>query len=155
MFAKNRLIRGAVVLLLLLGAVSARAAVLEAPSYVNDGTNLAVLGMDRDFQNYANTIYAAWPGRTDQPLLDHYEYSVGTSPGASNVKAWTSTGIATYITPNPFLSLNAGITYYVNVRAVDKLGTAGAVRTSNGITVDQGLPTNSILQPASPYQSIS
>lgn len=73
--------------------------------------------------------------------IGHYEYAVGDSPGASNVKSWTSLS-----TSLPFqatgLSLLADQTYYVSVRTLDASGNVSSSVTSlDGWVVDMTAPS--------------
>ncbi len=65
--------------------------------------------------------------------VSHYEYCYGTSNPCSN---WTSSNTATSVSLS---SLNAGATYYWNVRAVNNAGTT----YSNGSTTDWSFITAS------------
>lgn len=63
--------------------------------------------------------------------LGHYDYSIGSAAGLTDLLAWTSAGTAssTYATG---LSLVDATDYFVNVRVVDAVGRFSAVTSSNG-----------------------
>lgn len=82
---------------------------------VLDGT-----GADVDLNDGSlTTMSANWSGFTDALSgVAFYEYSVGTTPGATDIKGFTSTGVFT-TTTDTGLVLQTGQTYYFNVRATD------------------------------------
>jgi subtilisin-like proprotein convertase family protein len=59
----------------------------------------------------------SWTGSTSEDLL-RYEYCIGTSPTNCNVYGWASNGTSTSLTITG-LNLDAGATYFVNVRTID------------------------------------
>ena len=81
-----------------------------------------------------------------------YEYSVGTSSGATDLISWTDNGIDTIFTEQ--ISLIAGITYYVSVRATDNVGNISGVATSDGITIDMVDPVISNVLEGSTEQDL-
>ncbi|MFQ5860405.1 MAG: hypothetical protein ACE5IG_02505, partial [Dehalococcoidia bacterium] len=102
---------------------------------VDDG-----LGADIDLNDGSlTTMSANWGGFSDATSgIAGYEYSVGMTPGATDVRGWTSTGLSTLVT-DASLNLHTGQTYFFNVRAVDAAGNVTASPTSsNGQAV---LPT--------------
>ncbi len=66
--------------------------------------------------------------------LAHYEYSLGSASGATDVRDWTDLG-----TTNSFsaagLNLEIDKDYYVNVRSVDKYGRTSLVSSVSWRTV--------------------
>lgn len=102
---------------------------------VTDGTNSTSI---------TSSPTISWSAATDATTsIDYYEVSIGTTPGATDTKAWTNVGnttstTITSITPN----LNSGTTYYANVRAIDTAGNTGAVLSSDGWLVDATPPSS-------------
>lgn len=96
-------------------------------SEINDG-----LSTDID-TFYVNTeISANWSGIFDSHSgIASYQYSVGTSPGLTDIIPLTSNGTATSFTESG-LSLNYGIDYFINVMAVNNAGLQSATVSSNG-----------------------
>lgn len=89
-------------------------------------TNLTLISNQGDATPVKPKLSWTPSGSTD---VAKYEYSVGTTSGASDIIAWTSAGLSTSITLSGF-SLN-DMTYYANVRAVDKAGNfSGSVSSS-------------------------
>lgn len=79
--------------------------------------------------------------------IARYDYSIGTTAGAVDVRGWTANGTATAVTATS-LSLRTSQAYFVNVRAVDNAGNVSVVASSNGQfvapTLTFTLNTNSI-----------
>ena len=93
------------------------------PSNVDDGSYTVSSGTSTNI---------TWQASTDTGSgVAFYEVSIGTSPGDASVLVWTNVGnVTTTILSN--LSLNPGITYYVNVRATDRAGNMSNMSTSDG-----------------------
>lgn len=86
-----------------------------------------------------DTLKATWTASSDSGSgLDHYEYAIGASPGSQSVRNWTSTGLSTSVTATG-LALAEGVKYYIQVRAVDRVGNVSAVSAADGITVAPGV----------------
>jgi hypothetical protein len=97
---------------------------------VNDGT-----GADINVQPYVTTISANWSGFSDTGSgIKRYEWAIGTTPGGTNVQAFTSVGTRTSAR-NSLLNLTEGTTYYVSVRAIDNAGNTSTAVSSNGVTI--------------------
>ncbi len=95
-----------------------------------------------------SSLSANWSGfDTSIAGIWRYEYSIGTSPGGTTTKNWTSANTATNVTATGLL-LSTDTSYYVNVRAVDQAGNVSAVVSSDGQlvapTVSLSLSTGSI-----------
>jgi len=91
-----------------------------APSggQVVDGTET---GIDFD-DGSLTTMSANWSGFSDAHSgIAFYEYSVGTTPGAIDIRGWNSVSTSTAVTTS-ILILNTGQAYYFNVRATDVAG---------------------------------
>ena len=112
---------------------------IEAPlaGSVFDG-----LGQDEEWAYSFTTLEGNWSGFSDSISgISKYEYAIGTISGATNVVAWTNNQLATSFIRED-LTLQGGTTYYISVRATDLVENTSAVATSNGITVQQFIPTN-------------
>jgi len=103
---------------------------------VYDNTNLDSQPLNTDSDQNADglltTLSATW-GDFDASTsgLAKYEYSIGTSAGATDIKAWTDNGTTRYKRDSS-LSLQTNKTYYFNVRATDNAGNVSSVVSSNG-----------------------
>ncbi|MBI2571446.1 MAG: hypothetical protein HYV63_30935 [Candidatus Schekmanbacteria bacterium] len=107
-----------------------------AAGTVNDGD-----GADIDYRTSLTTLSANWSGFAEGGSgIAAYEWAIGTSPGGTEVQAWTNVALLTSVT-NAALALQAGGSYYVSVRASDVAGNVGSVATSDGVTVDLAAPT--------------
>jgi len=103
------------------------------PNAVIDGTTT-----DLDTQSSTSTMVGTWSAASDPTAgVAEYEYAIGTTPGGSNVRSWTSTGTLTSVTASG-LTLSAGATYYLSVRATDNAGNLSSVRTADGVTIEGG-----------------
>ena len=100
------------------------------------------LGQDEEWAYSFTTLEGNWSGFSDSISgISNYEYAIGTILGATNVVAWTNNQLATSFIRED-LTLQGGTTYYISVRATDLVENTSAVATSNGITVQQFIPTN-------------
>lgn len=116
---------------------------------------------DEVYTTSTTTLQAWWNGSDPESGIQRYEYSVGSSPGATDKKGWTNAGTATSATITG-LSLSVGATYYINVRAVNGANLTSSVMSSPGVTVAQevtsivqakGLPDNTYV--SLPLSSVS
>ncbi len=94
---------------------------------------------DGQFTAIGSSLHATWTAVTSPSGISGYEYSVGTTAGATGVRGWTSVGNVTQVTATGLTLANGG-TYYINVRAMNSLGKAGLVGSSDGILVDTTAP---------------
>ncbi len=87
---------------------------------------------DIDTLENSNTLSAHWSHSID-PNSDiaAYWYSVGTSPGDSNIIQWTNNGLDTSIIINN-LDLQLNTAYYFNVKAQNNAGLYSTVSHSDG-----------------------
>lgn len=104
---------------------------------VYDGASPTV---DGSFNNGSlNTLDANWSGfNADVSGLSEYQYSIGTSPGGTDIKSWTSNGSSTSVSATG-LSLRTSQPYYFNVRAIDNAGNTSNVVSSNGQSIAPSL----------------
>ncbi len=85
-----------------------------AAGTVNDGPS-----QDIDQQSSLSQIDANWSGFSDTGSgITQYAWAIGTSPGGTGIQNYTSVGTATQASATG-LTLVAGTTYYVTLRAVD------------------------------------
>jgi hypothetical protein len=80
------------------------------------------------------SLHATWSSSDPESGVVEYSYAVGTTAGGNDVLDWTSAGTATEETITG-LSLTAGQTYYISVKALNGQGLWSEVGSSNGITV--------------------
>ena len=99
-------------------------------------------GQDEELVYSFTTLESNWSGFSDTVSgIQHYEYAIGTISGDTDVVAWTNNQLATSFIRED-LTLEGGTTYYVSVRATDFVENTSAVTTSNGITAQPFIPTN-------------
>lgn len=73
-----------------------------------------------------------WSASTDPNSgIANYWYSIGTTPGATDVQGWTNNSGATGMTQTG-LSLVVGQLYYINVKTEDGAGLISTVTSSDG-----------------------
>lgn len=99
---------------------------------INDG-----IGNDIDTTYVTNELSANWSTSADSNSgISSYFYSVGTSPGDSNIVAWKYNWNFTNVTDTG-LSLIYNQKYYYNVKTVNGAGLISLINSSNGQTVIQ------------------
>jgi hypothetical protein len=98
-------------------------------SSVNDG-----LQSDINYTQNSQTLYANFSASTDiNSGIKEYFYSIGKTPGATDVVSWKSNGTSLNIS-HTNLNLTNGTTYYINVKSLNNAGLYSAVSSSNGQT---------------------
>ena len=105
------------------------------PGTVNDGTS-----GDIDYQSADNVFHANWNGFDDGPKgsgLAEYKYKL-TDKNNKDIKSFASAGLQTKVTITG-LSLLHGQTYFLTVRAIDKVGHYKDVK-SDGVLIDTSHP---------------
>ena len=101
-------------------------------------TVLDGLMLDIDTFYTANQISANWDEAFDvNSAVSHYLMSVGTTAGATDVVAWTNVGNVTNHTLSG-LSLFGGVTYYINIKAVNGASLESDIVSSDGQYLDLG-----------------
>ena len=96
----------------------------DAPVVVDDGL----------FTTDTSQLHAVWSASDAESGIDEYQVAIGTTPGGTEAVGFTSVGTATEVTRGG-LSLTAGQTYYISVKALNGAGLWSAVGTSDGIGV--------------------
>ena len=110
-------------------------------SYVSESENENI-----DFTNVIDSFTIYWTTQLDTISgIEHYEISIGTSPGDSNKVSWLKIDSLSYSYSSSLtfkdLGLENNIKYYASVRATDKAGNVSPVMTGDGITIDLSSPT--------------
>ncbi len=103
---------------------------------VYDGT---VVDTDASFNDGSlSSLSANWSGfNFNVSGISSYDYSIGTTAGATDVKTWTANGTTASVTASS-LTLQTSQMYYFNVRANDNAGNSSIV-SSNGQLVNPSL----------------
>ncbi len=114
---------------------------------VNDG-----LSADINIACTKDTLKANWSNSNDPHSgIATYWYSIGTTPGLTDIKNWTnnnlSTNVSIYIN-----NLIHGQIYYFNVKTENNAGLQSAVVSSNGQTVDTTCITTSAFVYVNPHK---
>jgi hypothetical protein len=80
------------------------------------------------------SLGANWSGFSDAASgIAYYEYSIGTTAGATDVAGWTKTSDTTPLRAG--LDLVTGQSYFFNVRVTDVVGRTSSVVSTNGQAV--------------------
>ncbi|MBA3665231.1 MAG: T9SS type A sorting domain-containing protein [Bacteroidetes bacterium] len=86
--------------------------------------------------NTTDSLRANWSLSSDPNSgIVRYWYSIGTTPGATNTRTWTSNWASASVTAHT-LSLTQNTIYYFNVKSEDGAGMFSPVTSSNGQKVD-------------------
>ncbi|MCK5607762.1 Ig-like domain-containing protein, partial [Candidatus Pacearchaeota archaeon] len=111
-------------------------------------TTPATVTDDGEYTAYAAQLHAVWAKSEDSESgISRHLYSIGTTPGGTDVVNWTSTGINTEVT-HTGLSLIQGQSYYFNVKAINGAGISSGIKSSDGILVNGHIPTITDITPA-------
>ncbi|HIB02448.1 MAG TPA: T9SS type A sorting domain-containing protein, partial [Candidatus Marinimicrobia bacterium] len=103
---------------------------------------------DIDWVGPGMNVIHRWKGQDNGQIL-HYEFSAGTSEGATNVIAWANVSLDTTDTTSSE-NYEEGLTYFTNVQAKDKADNLSDVLTSDGFQFDETPPkTGSVSDGAS------
>ena len=84
-------------------------------------------------------LHALWVSADPESGISDNQYSIGTSPGATDVVSWTSVGKNTEITRTD-LVLTHGQAYYFNVKTKNGVNLWSEVGSSNGIVFNAHNP---------------
>ena len=99
----------------------------SAPAVVRDGT-----GADQSIALSSTQLSTNWdPAWDAQSGIKGYQYTIGTTPGGTDVVPWTSLANVLGVTKTG-LNLAPGQTYYFSVKAVNGAGLLSSVTTSKG-----------------------
>jgi hypothetical protein len=129
------------------GAVGLRASVsssnTNAPILFSfDDFNTLNLDQSNNGDGSLSQLSGTWTTfSSDNSGIVKYEYSIGTTIGATDVKTWTDNGLSTTVNASG-LVLQTGQSYYFNIRAVDGAGNTSGVASSDGIAVNPTLTFN-------------
>ena len=105
-------------------------------STVEDGQQQA----DVDYQFSEDRLSATWSAcEDDDSGVAEYQWAVGTSPGLSDILAFTSVGLST-TAARTVLPIAEGRTIYSTVRAVNGAGSSKVVST-DGVVIDPSPPS--------------
>ncbi|MCX6376725.1 MAG: hypothetical protein NTU88_11955, partial [Armatimonadetes bacterium] len=79
------------------------------------------------------SVTVNWSGRDPESGIDVYQYAVGTAPGRSNVRNWTSVGTRTALVWKA--TGPAGTVYYFSVKARNRAGLYSETAVSLSVKV--------------------
>ncbi len=79
-------------------------------------------------------LWASWTAEDPESGIREFQYAIGRTPGATDVRAYTSTAQNAAVAGG--LNLDIGVKYYFAVRAVNSAGLTSDAGVSDGIRVD-------------------
>ena len=102
---------------------------------VADASTLAAITVndDGEYSSSATSLGASWQV-TNGVTVQEYQYAIGTTSGATDVRDWTSTGSTPSVTANG-LTLQDGQEYFFAVKGQNQVGLWSQPAVSDGITV--------------------
>ncbi|NDD92052.1 cadherin repeat domain-containing protein, partial [bacterium] len=116
-------------------------------------TAVLIVNDSSAYSSLSSTPLISWVTQA-QPVgisVARYEYSLGSSAGATDVLPWQSSGTLNQAQPTG-LSLTQGTRYYANVRVVSTDGEISAVVSSDGWVADTQAPTVALATPSNRAQ---
>ncbi len=99
-----------------------------------------------EYINSTTELYAHWLSADPETNIIDNQYSIGTTPGETNIVNWTSVGTDTEVT-HTGLYLVHNQTYYFNVKAKNQADLWSDITSSDGITVNAHLPVINTITP--------
>jgi hypothetical protein len=92
---------------------------------------------DGDHVVSATQLHASWAAGDNESGIAEYQYTIGITPGGTDVVDWTSSGADTEVTVTD-LSLTDGQTYYFGVKAKNGAELWSDTGVSDGVFVASG-----------------
>jgi hypothetical protein len=96
-------------------------------------------------------LSASWTSDDPESGIREFQYAIGRTPGATDVRPFTSTTQSSVVATG--LNLDAGATYYFAVKATNNAGLTSEVGVSDGIRVDPAFQPEIKVIPAAPHGS--
>jgi Tfp pilus assembly protein PilX len=118
----------------------------------NTPPSIPLVSDDGDYTWSTSELHATWSASDDESAIAEFQFAIGTAPGLTDVVDWTSAALGTEATVQG-LSLSAGGTYYLAVRARNGAGLWSEWGISDGITVDNTPPTAPLVVDDGSYTS--
>jgi hypothetical protein len=108
---------------------------VDYAGYINDTTAPPTPSVTACAAFTPDTLTAHWSAHDPESEIDRYQYAIGIGPGGAEVINWTFTTLTA--TTRSSLSLVAGQTYYVSVKARNEGGIWSEAR-SVGVVAGSG-----------------
>ena len=93
---------------------------VDYAGYINDTSPPATPMVTACAAHTPDTLSATWSAQDPESAVDRYQYAIGLTPGGIEVVNWTFTTLTEVTRAN--LSLIAGQTYYLSVKARNEAG---------------------------------
>jgi PKD repeat protein len=126
---------------------SATTFTVDYAGYINDTTPPPAPTVIACAAATPDTLSARWSASDPESTIDRYQYAIGLTPGGAEVVNWTFTPLTE--TTRTSLTLIAGQTYYVSVKARNEgglwsqAGSVGVVAGSGGCSTNEPAPVAS------------
>ncbi len=126
---------------------SATAFTVDYAGYINDTTPPPAPTVAACAAATPDTLSAHWSASDPESTIDRYQYAIGLTPGGAEVVNWTFTTLTEATRTG--LTLIAGQTYYVSVKARNEgglwsvAGSVGVVAGSGGCSTNEPAPVAS------------
>jgi PKD repeat protein/subtilisin family serine protease len=126
---------------------SATTFTVDYAGYINDTTPPPAPTVIACAAATPDTLSARWSASDPESTIDRYQYAIGLTPGGAEVVNWTFTTLTE--TTRTGLTLIAGQTYYVSVKARNEgglwsvAGSVGVVAGSGGCSTNEPAPVAS------------
>jgi hypothetical protein len=125
------------------GASNSQSFCTNLTSYINDSTPPPAVKNLKDNATYCDdgdsSTTITWQASIDSGSgLDRYEISAGTTAGSTNLTPWSGVSLSTSAKVNG-INVSDGNTYFVNIKAVDKVGNS-SIASTDGCLVDESEP---------------
>ncbi len=89
---------------------------------------------DEMYTTSTASLQATWAATEPESAIMRYDYAVGSSANAVDIRGWTDAGVSTAATISG-LSLTVGGTYFISVRAVNDQDLVSDPMCSAGVTI--------------------
>jgi hypothetical protein len=96
-------------------------------------------------------LAVSWSSTDPESGIIGFQYAIGTTPGGTDVKNFTSTTQNSVVVTG--LTLQTGVTYYFAVRSTNGVGLQSAVGLSDGIRYDPAFQPQTKIIPSSPQNA--
>ena len=94
-------------------------------------------------------LSASWTSQDVESGIREFQYAIGRTPGASDIRPFTTTTQSSVTATG--LTLDVGATYYFAVKAINGSGLTGEAGVSDGIRIDPTFAPDIRIIPSAPY----
>src|SRR5688572_1496976 len=98
-----------------------------------------IVNYSAEFTASTSELSVSWTSSDPDSGIREFQYAIGRSPGAADVRPFTTVTQSGLVAGN--LTLQSGTTYYVAVRAINNFGLVSESGVSDGISVNPAFQT--------------